>query len=431
MTVRDQSHPRAGVLAWSLFDFANTAFYVIVLTVGYPTYFRRVVAGASDQADFLWGLSFSISMTVVALISPILGAVADSGMGKKRFLAFFTILCILATGLLFFVEGSMILSGMILLILANIGFEAGLVFYDAFLPEIAREEHYGRVSGYGFAMGYVGSLATLGIAFPLYAGGFDPENLMNVRMSFPVAAGLFTVFALPLFAVVREKRSVTRLSGELVKTGFVRVSSTVREISKYSNIARFLAAYFLYIDAVNTIIIFSGIFAMETLGMELSEIVVFFALVQTCAIAGSIGFGWLADRMGQKRTLNITLFLWLVIVTTAFMVEDVAMFYVVGAFAGIALGSSQSVSRSLMTHLTPAHKKTEFFGFYSFFGKAAAILGPVIFGYVASQTNQRTAILSVGILLLAGLAVLQRVHDPSGPGRHGAGSLDPELPPKL
>jgi len=228
---------------------------------------------------------------------------------------------------------------------------------------------------------------------------------------------------------LKEGRRETRLSVSVIRTGFSRVRTTVREISKFSNIARFLLAYFLYIDAVNTIIIFSGIFAMETLGMELSEIVLFFAMVQTSAIAGSAAFGWVADRFGQKRTLNVSLFLWIVIVTTAFMVEDVTTFYIVGVFAGFALGSSQSVSRSLMSHLTPPEKKTEFFGFYSFFGKAAAILGPVIFGLVASQTNQRTAILSVGILLVAGLAVLQRVKVPSIALRKGARPADPVPPP--
>lgn len=413
MTPQGQPTPRGGILSWALFDFANTAFYVVVLTVGYPTYFRRIVAGNVAQADFLWGLAFSISMAVVALIAPVLGAVADSGTGKKQFLAFFTGLCVVATGLLYFIESSMILPGMILLIMANIGFEAGLVFYDAFLPEITREQHYGRISGYGFAMGYVGSLVTLGIVFPLYVNGFEPGNLANIRVSFLVAAALFTLFALPLFIVLNERRVSGGFRAAMVRAGFARVRSTIRGISSYSNIGRFLVAYFLYIDAVNTIIIFSGIFALETLGMDLSEIVVFFAMVQTSAILGSAVFGRLADRIGQKRTLNLTLLLWMAIITTAFMVEDVKLFYVVGIFAGVALGSSQSVSRSLMSHLTPPEKKTEFFGFYSFFGKAAAILGPVIFGYVASQSNQRTAILSVGVLLLAGFALLQRVRDPS------------------
>ncbi|MEK7670316.1 MAG: MFS transporter, partial [Bacteroidota bacterium] len=163
---RSPAVTRGQIFAWTLFDFANTAFYVVILTVGYPLYFKQVVADHGQQSDFLWGAAFSISMLIVAIVSPILGATADFGTGKKRFLGIFTALCIASTAGLFFVERSMIVSGMLLLIAANIGFEAGLVFYDAFLPEIASEKSYGRVSGYGFAMGYVGSLVTLLIAMP-------------------------------------------------------------------------------------------------------------------------------------------------------------------------------------------------------------------------------------------------------------------------
>src|SRR3989304_1278937 len=185
-----QSFLRRGkILSWTLFDFANTAFYVLILTVGYPLYFKKVIVNGVE-GDALWGISFSLSMLIVAVLSPVLGAVADYGAGKQRFLWLLTLLCVLATAALFFAQESMILFGMIFLILANIGFEAGLVFYDAFLPDITTERSYGRVSGYGFAMGYVGSLVTLLIAMPLYSGGFEPGNLLNVRLSFPIAAGL-------------------------------------------------------------------------------------------------------------------------------------------------------------------------------------------------------------------------------------------------
>jgi UMF1 family MFS transporter len=188
------------IFSWALFDFANTAFYVIVLTVGYPLYFKEIVVQSSNQGDFLWGSAFSISMFIVALFSPILGAVADYGAGKKRFLGILTVVCVLATSSLFFVHTGMIFFGMALLIISNIGFEAGLVFYDAFLPEITTARSYGRVSGYGFALGYIGSLVSLAVVFPLYAGGFGTDNLLNIRLSFIIAAAFFFVFSLPLFS---------------------------------------------------------------------------------------------------------------------------------------------------------------------------------------------------------------------------------------
>jgi UMF1 family MFS transporter len=412
---RQRPATRWQILSWTLFDFANTAFYVLILTVGYPLYFKKVVVQGSTNGDALWGFSFSLSMFIVALLAPILGAVADYGAGKKRFLALFTALCIAATAGLFFVEASMIWWGMALLILANVGFEAGLVFYDAFLPEITTERSYGRVSGYGFAVGYIGSLATLLVALPLYQGGFEPANLLNVRRSFLLAAVLFLVFAAPIFLFVPDRQS--RLSGTSLKlnfiaVGFQRIRSTFQQFSQYRNIARFLLAYFIYIDAINTIIIFSSIFADETLKLAMDEIIFFFLEVQTTAIVGSVLFGFLADRLGHKQALTLALVLWILLVVVAYFTTDKTMFFVVGALAGIALGSSQSASRSLMSALVPPEKKTEFFGFYSFFGKASAILGPALFGFLSSAANQRVAILAVGGLLLVGVLLLQRVESP-------------------
>ena len=399
------------IFSWALFDFAHTAFYVLILTVGYPLYFKEIVAQSSNQGDFLWGSAFSISMVIVALFSPVLGAVADYGAGKKRFLGILTALCVLATASLFFVHTGMIFWGMVLLIVSNIGFEAGLVFYDAFLPEITTARSYGRVSGYGFALGYVGSLVSLAVVFPLYAGGFGADNLFNVRLSFIIAAGFFFVFSLPLFFFLPDKQRTGSLKLDFIKIGFARLRTTYKQFPQYRNIARFLISYFIYIDGVNTIIVFSSIFARETLKMDISEIVIYFAMVQTSAIFGSILFGILADHTSHKQTLSITLLLWLSIVVIAFFIQDKWMFYGLGVFAGLALGSSQSTSRAMMSIITPQEKKTEFFGFYSFFGKASAILGPVVFGFVSSYLNQRFAILSVGFFLLTGLVLLQRVEE--------------------
>jgi MFS transporter, UMF1 family len=402
---------RGQVFSWALFDFAHTAFYVLILTVGYPLYFKEVVVANNGQADFLWGTAFSISMCIVALFSPVLGAVADYGAGKKRFLGIFTVLCVLATANLFFVHTGMIFAGMTLLILSNIGFEAGLVFYDAFLLEITTARSYGRVSGYGFALGYVGSLASLAVVYPLYAGGFGLDNLFNVRLSFPIAAAFFFVFGLPLFMFLPDKQRTASLKLDFILIGFKRLRATYQQFPRYRNVARFLVSYFIYIDGVNTIIIFSSIFAMETLKMGISEIVVYFAMVQTSAIFGAVLFGILSDHIGHKPTLSMTLLLWLSIVIIAYFIHDKMLFYGLGILAGLALGSSQSTSRGLMSIITPQEKRTEFFGFYSFFGKASAIIGPFVFGFVSSYFNQRLAILSIGLLLLTGLILLQQVEE--------------------
>jgi UMF1 family MFS transporter len=404
--------PKRQILSWTLFDFANTAFYVVVLTVGYPLYFNDVVVGHAGRGEALWGSAFSISMFIVAFFSPLLGAAVDHGGGKKRLLFLFTALCIIATAALFFVRESMIVQGMIFLVVANIGFEGGLVFYDAFLPEIASTENYGRISGYGFAMGYAGSLATLLVTMPLYVGGFGAENLINIRLSFIIAAALFLLFSLPLFLFLPERVKSIHLGWWIAKVGFTRVYSTFKEIKKFKNVARFLLSYFIYIDAVNTIIIFASIFARKTLNMELLEIIIFFLIVQTSAIFGSLLFGFISDKIGHKRALEISLVLWVGIVIASYIVTQKVVFFGIGVFAGIALGSSQSSSRSLMTSLLPPEKRTEGFGFYSFFGKASAIIGPFVFGIVASYLNQRAAILCVGCFLVVGLLLLTRVKVP-------------------
>ena len=402
---------RSQIFVWTLFDFANTSFSVLVLTVAYPTYFSTIVAAGRRDADFLWALGFSISMFITAIISPVLGAIADRSGWKKRFLLLFTCLCVGATALMYFVGSGSIVYGMVLLVLANIGFEAGIVFYDAFLLEITSERSYGRVSGYGFAMGYLGSFAALLLALPLLKGGFEPENLVNVRSSFALAAGFFLLFALPLFLFLHERKETFANGVSYVRLGIERVRSTFRNVRSYQNIARFLVSYFMYIDGVNTVIIFSSIFAVKSLGMSLPEVVVFFLVVQSTAIGGSVLFGILADHFGKKRTLSWTLFLWIVTVFAAFFSQDRTSFYIVGLLAGIAIGSCQSTSRSLMSRIIPPEKKTEFFGFYSFFSKSSAILGPLVFGTLSSLASQRVGVISIGAFFLLGLLLLRRVKD--------------------
>ena len=258
-------------------------------------------------------------------------------------------------------------------------------------------------------MGYVGSLTTLVITYPLYAGGFGQSNLHNVQLSFLVSAGMFGFFALPLFLFLPDRQKTIGLHFNFFRIGFQRLKDTFREFPKYRNTGKFLLAYFVYIDAVNTIIIFSSLFARTTLHFTIAEIVIFFAMIQTSAMIGAAVFGIVSDHIGHKRTLIVTLFIWLAVVILSYFIYEKIQFYAIGIVAGLALGSSQSTSRSLMTELTPPEKKTEFFGFFSFFGRASAIVGPFVFGLISSLVNQRVAILSVGFFLLAGILLLQRV----------------------
>ena len=394
------------IFIWSLFDFANTSFSIVVVTFLYAVYFKKVVAQGQPIGDLYWSFGTSIAMIITAIISPVLGAIADYSAGKKRFLLFFTLLCIAGTASLFFVGSGNVFWGVVIFILANVGFEAGLVFYDSFLPEITQPKNYGRVSGYGFAMGYLGSLATLAIIYPLIQAEM-------IKESFPVAALFFLIFSLPLFIYLKDNRKKVVEHESYFKIGVTRVWGTLSHLKNYKNLATFLLAYFFYIEGVNTIIFFSGNYASTTLGFSESELLIFFLTVQTTAIAGSVLLGIVADSIGQQKTIIITLFMWLITVVIAFLVQDKNGFYIVGLIAGAAMGSSQSTSRSLMSKLTPVEKKTEFFGFYSLFGKSSAVIGPLVFGLVSYISgDQRLAIISIGFFFLIGLLILLKVEDP-------------------
>ncbi len=404
---------RLQIFVWTLFDFANTSFSVIVVAVGYSLYFKEVVAGGSGRGDLLWGIAVSISMLLTAAISPVLGAAADFSSRRKRFLFGFTAVSILCTALLYFVEPGMVLTGMALFILANIGFEGGTVFYDSFLPTLTTERSYGRVSGYGFAMGYLGSLTTLLIAMPLYADGFVAGNLHNIRASFLIGAAIFLVFSAPIFLFFRDHKKHFEKKPSYVLAGFKRVRETVGHLRQYRNTARFLLAFFIYNDGILTIISFSSIFAMQTLRFTLQEVILLFAVVQASGIAGSVVFGAVTDKIGPKKTIDINLVLWMGVVVASYFVTSKEMFFAVGVVAGSSLGATQSASRSLMALLTPKEREAEFFGFYDgLCGKASAVVGTFLFGLISYITgDQRISALTIGFFFVAGYWLLQGVDE--------------------
>ena len=425
--LRNEKYSKFRIFVWTLFDFANTSYSIVIVTFIFAVYFKDVISSGKPIGDLYWSLGISISMILTGIISPVLGAIADYSAGKKRFLLFFTILCIVSTSLLFFLVEGDILIALILFILANIGFEAGLVFYDAFLPEITSVKNYGRVSGYGFAMGYFGSLVILAILIP-----FVTANL--IKETFPVSALFFLVFASPLFFILQDSRKKIVKEKSYVSIGFNRVYLTLKNLKYYKNLALFLLAFFFYIEGVNTVIFFAGNYAKTTLNFSMNELIIFFIVVQTTAVIGAVVFGIISDSIGQKKSIVISLFIWIFTLVVAYLTSDpntflmqtlanwtgkdadtliIPSFYFVGLLAGSVMGATQSTSRSLMSKLTPDQKKTEFFGFYSLFGKSSAVVGPLVFGFVSYGTgSQRIAILTICIFFIIGLFILRYVNDP-------------------
>ena len=414
------SSQKTRIFSWLLFDFANTSFSVMMITFAFPLYFKNIICKGDPGGDALWGMSVSISMLLVALISPVLGAQADYSGRRKRFLFAFTLVSVTATAMLALSGPGTILPALLLFILANIGFEGGLVFYDAWLPEIASRRSFGRVSGYGFAMGYLGAFAILLLLQPLLSGGIVLTNIANLKLSFFIVALFFALFSAPLFLVLRDTRGTSsrEMPGQSASGAFSSVSRsmrevgyTIRHIMSYPDLARFLLAYFFYNDAILTVIAFSSIYAQNTLGFTTGELITFFMTVQTTAILGSVVFGFVTDRIGPKRTIVLTLFIWFVVILMAIFSMSKQTFLVTGLLAGMSMGSSQAASRSLMARLTPKEHVTEFFGFYDgSFGKASAIIGPLVFGIVSAQAgSQKVALASLLVFFGIGLLILTGV----------------------
>jgi UMF1 family MFS transporter len=401
------------IISWSFFDFANTAFSVIIVTVIYSKYFTNNVAGGTK---WLWGLAVSISMILAAMLSPPMGAIADVSRNRKRFLLLFTLISVICTALMFFVQKGDILLGMVLFIFANVGFEAGLVFYDAFLPNLTSKKNFGRVSGYGFAMGYVGALVVLLIVMILLPDQSDPTYYFYIRFSFVIAALFFLLFSIPLFVFVSEPKIDNPLKKGIIKSGIEKSFETLKALfirNEYPSVKKFLLAFFLYNDAIITIIAFASIFATNILRMSDAEIIYFFVIVQSTAVAGSFIFGIVSDHIGPKKTITITIIIWLVVIIGAYFVSTVSEFYVIGLLAGLSIGSSQSCSRSLMALLTPKDREAEFFGFYDgLFGKSSAVVGPLFYGIISDISNERVAALAIGLFFITGLIILQKVKEP-------------------
>ena len=401
---------RLNVLGWSFYDFANSAYPTVIVTVAYSIYFKNVVAAGGG--DFLWGMAISVSMVIVAASAPFLGSVADVSGSKKKFLLLFASLCVVFTGLLFFVERGDVLAGVLFFILANIGFEASLIFYNAFVPELADPEDYGKVSGYGWAFGYIGGLLCLFCVFPLIKGGFAEENLLNFRSAFPLVAIFYAVFTLPTILWLKEKTSRPEGVGwdVMVRRGWVQLRETFHQIRRLGHLFRFLMAFLLYNDGIATVIAFSSIYAVSTLGFSVADVTALFIAVQASACVGAFAFGFVVDRWGAKPTLLFLLAVWCLVVVAAFFTTTQGQYFGVAMVAGIGLGSVQSASRSLMAMFIPEGKSAEFYGFYGICGKLSAILGPVTFGAVSVLAgSQRVAVLSVLIFFLLGMATLATV----------------------
>lgn len=398
---------RRAVVSWCLYDFANSFYAAVIIATVWAAYYANVIVGNElGQGDLWWGRAVSLTMLFVAVTSPIVGSLADFTGLRKKLLLGYTLVSIAGTALLATVSPGMALYGFGLTVLANIGFEGSIVFYNSYLPELAPAERQGRLSGWGFATGYAGSMIGLLGALPLVkAGRYDAAFLF--------VAACFLVFSLPAFLWLPRDQPPAKSYRAACRDGLRGTWLTLKDIARTPSLRRFMLAYFLYEDGVNTIVYFSSIFAARTLGFAMSDLIVVFIVVQISALAGAYAWAKPTDVLGPKRVILFMLFLWINVVIAAYFVESRLMFFLLAALAGTGLGAIQAASRALMARMIPHGREGEFFGFYSLCGKSASVLGPLVFGMVSAYSggNQRLGVLSVLPFLIIGGGLLFGVKD--------------------
>jgi UMF1 family MFS transporter len=393
------------LISWALFDFANSSYSAVIAAVIFPVYYVNVIVGnETGLGDLWWGRAISLSMAIVALSSPFLGGIADFAGLRKRFLFIYTFFCVSAVACFSLLDKGMALTGFILIVIANIGMEGGLVFYNSFLPLIAPREFLGRVSAWGFMVGYAGSIAALLISLCFIKIG-------KFSLVWLIVAAFFAIFSLPAFLFLPNDKKKETLLNSSIK-GFMYIKRTFIEIFKNKNSLRFLISYFIYEDGVNTVIVFSSIFATVTLGFNSQELIFLYLIVQATAFIGSFIMARPIDSWGPKKVVVLSLMMWSLVGIAAYFIKNKTIFWMLASFAGLGLGTVQAASRAFFARFIPSGKEAEYFGIYSLVGKSSAILGPLIFGYISSTFgSQRPAILSVTLFFLVGLVILYSVKE--------------------
>lgn len=415
------SYDSRAIWSWALYDFANSPFTTLVVSFIYAAFFTKVIAADEISGTALWSRGVTMTALAVAALSPFLGAVADRGGYRKAFLFMATATCIVGTVALYGVLPGEVAKALAWFVVANISFEMGMVFYNAFLPDIAPPERIGRISGYGWALGYCGGLIALALALltlvrpeaPWF--GFSTEAGENIRATNLLVAVWFAVFSLPLFLWVEEDRSRVSATGKIFRETARQLADTFQEIRQYRQIVRFLLARLLYNDGLVTVFAFGGIFAVGTFGFSMENLLLFGIITNVTAGLGAFAFGFLDDRLGGKRTLQVTLVGLIAATLLAVLAPSRKWFWVAGILLGIFVGPNQSASRSLMGRFVPPDKENEFFGFFAFSGKFTAFIGPFLLG-VLTQTfdSQRVGVSVVLVLFLLGLALLAALDEREG-----------------
>ena len=398
------------VWGWAMYDFANSGYTTVVITAVFNAYFVSVVAGGAHWATLAWTLALSASYLLILLTAPLVGAYADAHAAKKMLLAITTAGCVLGTAMLALAGPGDLWLACLLIVLSNFFFGTGENVVAAFLPEIAKGKALGKVSAWGWSLGYLGGLVSLGACLAYVTGaqarGQGAADFVPVTML--ITAAIFALASLPTFLFLRERAQPQKSAAGLYSKAFVRVLDTLRHARQYRDLARFLVCIVLYQSGVSTVITLAAIYAQQAMQFGTRDTLLLVLVVNITASIGALAFGTIQDRLGHVRTIGLTLVGWCAMVLIAWASTSAAGFWLAANIAGVCLGASQSAGRALVGYLSPASRCAEFFGLWGFAVKLASILGPVTYGAVTWLTgnDHRLAMLVTGAFFVLGLAVL-------------------------
>jgi UMF1 family MFS transporter len=393
------------VWAWSMYDFANSGYTTVVITAVFSAYFVGVVSENQSWSTFAWTAALSVSYALILLTGPLIGAWADKHAAKKRLLLFTTIGCVLFTALLYYASPGSVALALLLIVLSNYFFGVGENLIAAFLPELADSQAMGRVSGWGWAFGYLGGLTALGICLFYITGQQRNHTAAEfVPVTMLITAAFFALAALPTFIFLKERARPQPQTGNPI----ARVMQTLRHAQGFADLRRFLLCILFYQAGVTAVISLAAIYAEQAMRFTTQQTIVLILVVNITAALGAFGFGYLQDAIGHVRAVALTLVGWIAMVVIAYFSETHFSFWIAANLAGLCMGSSQAAGRAIVGYLAPPARLAEFFGLWGLAVKAASIFGPLTYGAVtwAFAGNHRLGILFVGAYFVAGLLLL-------------------------
>ncbi|SHM31716.1 MFS transporter [Vreelandella subglaciescola] len=423
---------RREIFGWAMFDFANQAYTLLIITVVFGELFTTVIVGEHEGsyrlANFLWSLALAISYLMVVVTAPLCGAVMDHRAEKKRFLFLSYGATVASTAMLYFVAPGYVVLGLVLIIVSNYAYSMGESFIAAFLPELGPPAALGKISGFGWALGYIGGLFAAGFTL-LVLGEATADNFSRIRFVGPFAALFFLVAAIPTFVWLKERGTPQPVTASYGRIARQRMLATLRDLRHFKDLSLFLVSLLFSMAGVYIIIAFAFIYGGQVIGWEAGVRNIMFIIVQITAAAGAVGFGALQDRLGGKLTYQLTLALWVAAIiaiwaTPAFTGwvnarfgwdwQAQHVFLVVGCLAGASLGSSQSASRTLVGLFSPRDKAAEFFGFWGLANKLAGVLGIVLLGGLQVLVGLKASILLCAALFMVAILICTRVNEAHG-----------------